>query len=548
MRCRRLIVPLVAAMLFSIAGGGAADASIPGTTLALSGLGRMLVDPSSGQLFVTGNSSDSTVLARNADGSAAGSISGESGASGMVLDGTTLYVARCGWSVIDVIDTTTLTKTGSISAPNIGGTCDIVEAGGALWYTNSSNRLVSVTLDASHTTTVTSELVDGPLAATSTNPNWLVGVFSEAYVKLYDVTDPTAPSLITSVFSPDNGDAINDITITPDGADVMVASGAPYEVFALSLPDLSMAGTYPTAPYPNAVAVSPDGSLIAGGGDGIYNKDVWLFPAGNSTAKGSWDFGGTSDTLWPRGLAFSADGKTLYAASKGSSGASVILHVLSTSGLKAGSLTVTASKSTVLAGHSLTITAHLGTTSTNKTVSIYRTPVGGSETLVSSGTVNSKGNLVVTLHPKATASYTAVWTGDTTHSQTTAPKTTVKVRLVARASAKLGYRTVSGVRLYHYASSCTGSSHTNCPTILTSSTPLLPGHQFNLVVQAKLSGSWRTILTGSHTTGSDGKLAIIIYYNNRAVIGVPQRIRFTYPKDAAHLGNTSPWANFRVTT
>jgi hypothetical protein len=141
-----------------------------------------------------------------------------------------------------------------------------------------------------------------------------------------------------------------------------------------------------------------------------------------------------------------------------------------------------------------------------------------------------------------------VWTGDTTHGQTTAPSTGVKVRLIAHAAARQGYRTVSGVRLYHYASSCTGSSHTNCPTILTSSAPLLPGHQVSLVVQARLSGTWRTILTGSHTIGSDGRLAIIVYYTNRAVIGVPQRIRFTYPKDPAHLGNTSKWVGFRVTT
>jgi len=96
-------------------------------------LGRIVVDPATNHVFVTGAASDSAIVVRNEDGSAVKSITGESGAGGMVLDGSTLYVARCGWSVIDEIDAAKLAKTGSISAPNIDGTCDLAEAGGALW-------------------------------------------------------------------------------------------------------------------------------------------------------------------------------------------------------------------------------------------------------------------------------------------------------------------------------------------------------------------------------------------------------------------------------
>ena len=220
----------------------------------------------------------------------------------MVVDGSTLYVAWCGWSVIDEIDAATLAKTGSISAPNIDGTCDLAEAGGALWYTNTSNHLVSVTLGATPTTTDTGVLADGELATTPAHPDWLVSVFSEAYIRVYDVTDPTAPTQLGTTFAPQNADAINDITATPNGADVVVASGAPYELLALALPGLTADGVYPTQPYPNSVAVSPDGSLIAGGTMSYYDPDVWLFPAGNSTVRTKWDFGSTNDTLYPHGL------------------------------------------------------------------------------------------------------------------------------------------------------------------------------------------------------------------------------------------------------
>jgi hypothetical protein len=550
MHPRRLIVPLVAAAFLAVVAGGSAAASVPGTSLPLSGYGHMLVDSATNHVFITGSSSDSTILVRNADGSAAGSIAGETGAGGMVIDGGTLYVARCGAGVIDEFDTTTLTSGGSIAAANIGGGCDLAEAGGALWYTDSSNHLVSVTLDVGHTTTVTGFLVDGRLATTPAHPTWLVGVFSEAYVDLFDATDPTAPTELATTFSPSGGDAINDIAVTADGAELLVASGAPYHIIVLNLPDLTDAGTtYGTnSNYPKAIAVSSDGTLVAAGALAFYDKDVYLYASGSQTAKSTWDFGGTSDTLYPGGLAFSADATKLYAISKGSTGSGVVLHVLPTVPVAKGKVSIKASASTVLAGHGATITAHLGTASTNRRLSIYRTPAGGTAILITTARVNRNGNLAVTVHPSATTRYTAVWSGDATHAQTSAG-VTVKARLIAHAKAQGGYRTVKGVRLYHYARSCSGSSHTRCPSFLTSSTPLLPGHTVNVVVQAqRASGSWYTVVKGSQTTGADGKLLDIIYYTNRAAIGVPQRIHFTYPNDPAHLGNTSAWVHYRVTT
>jgi hypothetical protein len=549
LRLHRLRAPLVAAALIAfLAFGGSAAASVPNTSLPLHGYSRMVSDPANGRLFVTGGSSDSTILVRNEDGSAKGSIAGEAGAGGMVLDGSTLYVARCGWSVIDEIDTTTLTRTGSISAPDIGGTCDLAEAGGALWYANSSNHLVSVTVDAAHTTTDTGEVIDGELATTPAHPDWLVAVYSEAWVYVYDVTDPTTPSLLGSAFSPGTADAIDDIAVTPDGADVLIASGAPYELQAFALPGLTADGVYPTDNYPNSVAVSADGSLIASGSKSYSNKDVFLFPAGTSTAKAKWDFNSTDDVLYPHGLAFSADGTRLYAASKGSSGNAVVLRVLPAVTLPKGAVSLKTSASTIAAGHALTVTAHLGTASSNRTVSIYRKPVNGQQVLVKKGTVGPAGNLGATIRPTANATYTAVWGGDTTHAQTTSPGRAVKVRVVVHAAAKGGYRTAAGVRLYHYTAACGGARHTGCPTFAVSSTPPLPRHLTSVVVQARIGGIWRKVVGGSQRVGANGKLSLIIFYTGRGVVGVPQRIHFTFAKDAAHLGNTSAWVKFRVTS
>jgi hypothetical protein len=549
LRLHRLRAPLVAAALIAFLGfGGTAGASVPGTSLPLHGYGRMVSDPANNQLFVTGGSSDSAILVRNEDGSAKRSITGEAGAGGMVLDNTTLYVARCGSGVIDEIDTATLTRTGSIPAPNIGGTCDLAEAGGALWYADTSDHLESVTVDASHTTTDTGKAIDGELAATPAHPDWLVAVDNQASVYVYDVSDPTTPSLLGSAFSPGTAGAINDIAVTPNGADLLIASGSPDELQAFALPGLTADGVYPTDDYPNSVAVSADGSLIASGSESFSDRDVFLFPAGTPTAKTTWDFTSPADLLYAHGLAFSADGTRLYAASKGASGNAVVLRVLPAVTLPKGALSLQTSASTVAAGHPVTVTAHLGTASANRTVSIYRKPVNGKQVLVKKGTVGPAGNLAATLRPTANATYTAVWGGDSTHAQTTSAGRAVKVRLVVHAAAKGGYRTVAGVRLYHYTAACGGAHHTGCPTFAVSSTPALPKHVTGVVVQARIGGIWRKAVAGSVRVGANGRLLLVIFYNGRGVVGVPQRIRFSFAKDAAHLGNTSAWVQFRVTS
>jgi hypothetical protein len=536
--------------------GGVAAGSVPGTSLPLTGVSRMIVDGAHGHVFISGSASDSVLVVRNEDGTAAATITGESGAGGMVLDGSTLYVARCGWDVIDEIDTATLTKTGSIPAA-VGGTCDLAEAGGRLWYSDSTDaqfgHLLSVSLDSSHTVVDSGlNLYEMMFATTPAHPDWLaVGESQQSPTVVYveDVTDPANPVELTHVFNLGGGGNLQDMTVTPDGSTLLTAAGGPYEIDAFTLPGLTAAGVYSTDPYPNAVAVSPSGAKLAGGSMSYYDKDVMLFDAGNSTAAASWDFGSTSDLLYPRGLAFSSDGTSLLALSKGGTGSGVVLHVLPTVVLPAGSVTLSASAAHVLYGRSVTLTAHLGTATASRTLSIYRRPAaGGTPVLVTSGTAGPAGNFTATVRPSANTVYTAVWAGDGAHAATTSKGVTVKVRVVMHAPAQRGYASSGGYRLYHYAASCTGASHTGCPEFLAYASPLHPNRTLGFTVQIATPSGWHTLLTGSHATGSTGKLLLIIYYNSRAVVGVRQRIRFTMAGDIDHLGNTSPWTYYRVTT
>ena len=513
----------------------------------------MVVDDAHGHVFVTGAQTDTSLVVMNDDGTKAKTITGESGAAGMALVGGTLYVARCGGGAIDEFDTATLQKTGSFSA-DVTASCDLVASGGRLWYP-STGTVRSVSLDSSHTVVDPGSVVpDGMLASSTGQPDQLVvgktGV-SPAALYVYDVSDPSAPSqLATTTFG---GSDLRDMAVTPDGATLLLAQGSPYSISALALPGLGAAtgvASYPTGPYPNAVAVSPDGATIAGGADAAYDPDVLEFDASSSTATHKWNFGSTTDLLYPRGLAFNAAGTRLFAISGDVNFThTVTFHVLTT--LPAGTLTVAASKKTVVYGKAVTITAHLGTASANKVVSIYRHAVrtGSPEKLVASGRVNAKGNLNVTVKPSATTFYTAGWAGDATHAPTSAAKERrVQVRVVMHIRTLGGYGRSGSYRLYHYAKGCSGSSHSGCPEFSGWANPSHPGYTFHVIAQAYVGGQWKTVVTAKGDSNAKGRLRFKIYYKTNAAVGVNQRVHCWLGDHSDHLGNTSPWTYYRVTS
>jgi hypothetical protein len=547
----RLVLSLLVVPVMIVGVHGSASAAIPSTNLALTGFSHMAVDDAHGHVFVTGAQGDGVVVVMNDDGTLAAAIPGVAGASGMALAGGTLYVARCGAGTIVEIDPATLQDVGSFSA-DVTGTCDLVEAGGRLWYP-SSGGLASVSEDSSHTVvTPGSALADGMLATSAGQPNQLVvgdADHAAPTVRVFDVTDPTAPTLLGShAFG---GGAVVDLAVAPDGGTVLLAQqSSPFKATVRTLPGF---GTPTVSQYglnrpTNAVAISANGAKIATGtDDGIVDDDVLVFNPGSTVAKRSWDFGPTTNVMYPRGLEFSSTGGHLFAISGDVQGAHTVkFHSLST--LPAGSLTVAVSRATVLYGHAVTVTAHLGTATSARTVSIYRQPTtGGAPKLVKSGRVNAKGNLNVSVTPGANTVYTASWDGDASHAPTTAKGRRVQVRVLMHTRAKGGYGTSGGYRLYHYTKTCSSGSHTGCPTFSGSAAPPHPGFTFHLVSQAFIGGRWRAVVKGQGVSNAKGKLAVKIFYTSKAVVGVRQRIRFSLADHSDHLGNHSAWTYFRVT-
>src|SRR4051794_17145086 len=364
----------------------------------------MVVDHDHGHVFITGRQDD-VIVVRNADGSDAGTITGETKAGGMLLDGSNLYVARCdGSDTIDVIDTATLTRVDSIAATV--DSCTIAEAGGRLWYGSGSApmALTSVPLDGSAAETPTSvSLINPVFATTPVHPDWLVigRGGSAGNVSVYDVSDAAAPSLTTSKTGLGGSQNLGQLAITSDGNSLLMADGVITGIASFSLPDLDTAqGIYSLdafATHPLGIAVSPVGNRIAGSTTAADNDFVSVFNQGDTSPKRTTNLDDTY-SLFHGGIQYSADGSSIYSVSNDGSG-HVFLHVLPGLPGGPGSLTITSSAAIITVGKSATVTAHLGTASANKTVSIYRTPYGGSPVLVRTAVAGNLGNVGVVVKP-----------------------------------------------------------------------------------------------------------------------------------------------------
>jgi hypothetical protein len=169
-------------------------------------------------------------------------------------------------------------------------------------------------------------LYGAPVMATARNANVLVaaepGLSPATLVSYAEEADGT---LTQKASTRDAGSNLGDLAVTPDGSTVYTACGAPYEILAFSVADLSPRGRLTTDPYPDSVAVSPQGTRLAGGSDAYYDPDVFVFSTHDPIPKPGIELGAGLE-LKPRGLAWGTGGVRLYAVTGGSAG--LQLHIL----------------------------------------------------------------------------------------------------------------------------------------------------------------------------------------------------------------------------
>ena len=527
---------VVAAAVALLASGSVAARADSAVVLPLHGFHSIVLDQARGHVFLS-DPVDGEVYVTDFSGAAVATLTGEFGASGMVLDAGTLYVARCNGGAIDEIDASTLTVTGSISvASGPAGSCNLAAAGGRLWYGTSDQiaPLGSVTIAAPHTsTTYTSidSMLNPVFAASPTDPNLLVAANltcpSGTYV--YNVsTDP--PTLVSSA-SIGVGDCVRDMALTPDGTGLIAAAGA---VGIYRLSDLSQIASYPTVSDANAVAESADGTYLSIGMNGLGSDEVVDFRNGSTTPFRSHPWQLASDST-DHALVMTSDGHHMFGVEQGSS--FYVLTILDGPAQLRPTLTLTASRTVITYGTSISLAVHLSAHATNNQVDIYRTPNRGTRFKLATLTVGATGDAAMTTRPAYSGVYGARTTGDETYAAVRAAGHFVTVRAAVVQTLSRWYGTSGLSRLYHVGVA---------PLVTAQVGPNKHGKCVRFSLGVRLAnGSWNAILSRCFTLGLRSRTKV-------SIVGLAQghtyRTRVYYRGDSLNAAHSSVYRYFRVTT
>ncbi|MFF4830111.1 hypothetical protein ACFY20_46290 [Streptomyces sp. NPDC001312] len=263
---------------------------------------------------------DDVVVTTDHDGRVLKTIEGLDGARGMTLsrDESTLYVALSEADAIAAVDTTTLTETRRFATGAGTEPENLAVAGGKLWFSYQANLFdasigsISVA-DADPVVDLGDDAVwygKPQLAVSPLFPDRLVAVGGETVpgMRVYDVSSGTAQETAYS----DAIGGVSDLAMTPDGQTIVTAYGSNYFHSQWRISDLTEIGRYETGPYPNSVAIAPNGMVAAGivaGGD----WDIYLYQPGSTTAIRKIALSWPHMDLLARGVAWAPDGNRLFA-------------------------------------------------------------------------------------------------------------------------------------------------------------------------------------------------------------------------------------------
>ena len=324
MRLRTVTAATTLAVLFSSAALAAAPAYADTTALLpIKSSGDIVVDGAHQQVFISDPTNGKIVVTDYAGNVLKQLTTDLSGVTGLELsaDSGTLYAAVRDLDAVAVIDTATDTETTRYTVGDKPRS--IALAGGKLWFGYggaAEGNIGSVDLAGDqHTVTLNQDnsWYSAPILDAAPGTDILVAGdqdSSPASLTSYDVSSGTATQL---AHIRTDGSNVSDLQVTPDGKDVVVASGAPYYHQVYKTSDLNEDGKYTTTAYPNSVAIAPDGT-VAAGSFAWYDPDLYIFHPGSSEAVRSYDFPNTghssgADTLAPGGLAWAPDGSRLFA-------------------------------------------------------------------------------------------------------------------------------------------------------------------------------------------------------------------------------------------
>jgi len=522
-----------------LVGPAASAQADTATQLPFTHGGYLAVDPSGGHVFVSGGPGNSSIVVLNYSGAIVKTITGEGGASQMALDAAThtLHVALHDATAISEINTQTLTETKRFSTAPFPDPTSLVIAGGKLWFScaeGNSGCLVSANLDGTGMATPISGAGNLPLflAAGGTNKHLLAFGYSEdspPNLYVYDVSGST-PSLVSNAFAPNNSSDVADMTFDPTGANLLLATGAPYFIQSLTTSTLTPSAEYPTGPYPVAVAVTADGKFVAGAKNTNAGPDTFVYPVGDTTPVRTFQAGDDSLSGVAHGLAFSPDASRLFALAFDSATGHLVFHVLLGPTIRPASTTTSLGRSarSVRYGRSASLTTHVGGTATGK-VDLYAVGLGGAKKLVATSTLRS-GTVTFTVEPRQTTTYSAELEEGSTYASSSSKDVTIGVTPnLSVATSPGGHLRVRGHRVSR--------------TRLTARVrPARPNEALTFFVQRRAGRHWRTVATNQFPIESGGRVHAFFFTTKTGLC----RVRVAYGGDTSFAGSKSSWKQFRA--
>ncbi|WP_030682320.1 YncE family protein [Streptomyces sp. NRRL B-1347] len=335
MRTRTLSTATALAVIFSsaalVAGTAAPAAADSAEALPVSSVGDVVVDGEHQRVYVS-DPTGGKIVVTDYTGEHEATVDGLPGVGGLAVapDSGQVHAAVAGTGRIVSVDTTTYARTASYDLGGADGPATLEAAGGKLWFgykggigsldVSGSEPVVKLAQGTGVTwdgvpLLGTDPAVPDVLAAGEQGNSW-------ADVAVYDLGGGAPALRATKNVTGD----FKQLDLTPDGEQVLTTwdDGHGYAFPAYSTKDLGKVARYPTDPYPNAVAIAPDGT-VAGGSMSAYAPDVHVYRPGATTPVREYDFPNTGDTsggdeLVPAALAWAPDGSRLVAVSVNSRG------------------------------------------------------------------------------------------------------------------------------------------------------------------------------------------------------------------------------------